>query len=44
MSNYNDPFAQLFCVAFNNSPKMGKYYVKRGDHNPLSAAEIKEIE
>jgi hypothetical protein len=26
ISNYIDPFAQLFCVYNDNSPKMGDYY------------------
>jgi len=31
LSNYIDPFTQLFCVRFNNAPEMGTYYLENTD-------------
>lgn len=38
ISNYIDPFAQLFCVKLNWSPKIGYYYHERTDE--LTPAQL----
>ena len=40
LTNYIDPFAQLFCVRFNYSPKMDFYW---SDKTELSQSEIDEL-
>ena len=37
LTNYIDPFAQLFCIRFNLSPKMDFYWA---DKNEVSPSEI----
>ena len=40
MTNYIDPFAQLFCVRFDHSPKMGYYWA---NIDSLSATDIEDL-
>ena len=40
LTNYIDPFAQLFCVRFNHAPKMGYYWA---DKKELTAQEIQDL-
>ena len=40
LTNYIDPFAQLFCVRFNYSPKMDYYW---SDKLEIEASEIAEM-
>ena len=40
LTNYIDPFAQLFCVRFDRAPKMGYYW---GDKETLTATEIEDL-
>lgn len=44
ISNYIDPFVQLFCVRFNNAPKMGDYWIDRNENSALSTVEIKNLQ
>ena len=44
ISNYIDPFVQLFCVRFNNAPAMGDYWVQRTDKQDLTTVEIKSLQ
>ena len=40
LTNYIDPFAQLFCVRFNHSPAMNYFWTDKTD---LSAQEISDL-
>ena len=40
LTNYIDPFAQLFCVRFDRAPKMGYYW---GDKKELTAQDIQDL-
>ena len=40
LTNYIDPFAQLFCVRFNHSPAMAYYWKEKTE---LSAQDIQDL-
>lgn len=44
MTNYIDPFAQLFCVRFNYSPKMDFYWADKTELSPSEVAELRSDE
>lgn len=42
MTNYIDPFAKLFCVRFNHSPKMARMYTDV-EVDDLSVTDIEDL-